>query len=166
MSKRETPLVRWFWNKVGGTLCEEFRVVPRSATTGQRLIDALIIPGGPVAKPKRASLSTLARLCDSCGTGAPRLAFARSLGYTLLVAVIVLLSALFLILSFGGTLRSLALNWRFVLVIQLDTILLCELVRLVISRGKWKYVSSERARSIAVKLPGVSIAGSALCNSE
>ena len=47
MSKHETPMIRWYWDRVGGTLCEEFQAVPRSPTTGQRLLDAVIVPDGP-----------------------------------------------------------------------------------------------------------------------
>jgi len=47
MSKHETPMIRWYWEQVGGTLCEEFQVVARTPTTGQRLLDAVILPGGP-----------------------------------------------------------------------------------------------------------------------
>jgi len=50
MSKHETPMIRWYWEQVGGTLCEEFRAVPRTATTGQRLLDAVIIPDGPTGR--------------------------------------------------------------------------------------------------------------------
>lgn len=47
MSKHETPMIRWYWDQVGGTLCEEFRAVSKSATSGQRLLDAVILPDGP-----------------------------------------------------------------------------------------------------------------------
>ena len=47
MSKHETPMIRWYWEQIGGTLCEEFRVVRRSHTKGQRLLDAVIVPDGP-----------------------------------------------------------------------------------------------------------------------
>ena len=46
MSKRETPMTRWYWRQIGGTLCEEFQAVPRTSTTGQRLLDAVILPKG------------------------------------------------------------------------------------------------------------------------
>lgn len=29
MSRRETPMTRWYWKQVGGTLIEEFCVVER-----------------------------------------------------------------------------------------------------------------------------------------
>jgi len=47
MSKHETPMTRWYWRQVGGTLVEEFPAVRRTATCGQRLIDGVILPNGP-----------------------------------------------------------------------------------------------------------------------
>lgn len=44
MSKRETPLTRAYWQDIGGTLIEEFRMVKRSDNQGQRLADAVILP--------------------------------------------------------------------------------------------------------------------------
>lgn len=46
MSKNETPMTRWYWNQVGGTLIEEFPAVQASATCGARLIDGVIVVGG------------------------------------------------------------------------------------------------------------------------
>lgn len=43
MSKRETPMIRWYWHKIGGTLIEEFPAVKKSDTCGPRLIDGVII---------------------------------------------------------------------------------------------------------------------------
>ena len=45
MSKLETPMTRWFWQQVGGTLVEEFCAVPRSRECSNRLIDGVIIKG-------------------------------------------------------------------------------------------------------------------------
>lgn len=45
MSKHETPLTRRYWTEVGGTLIEEYRVVKKTATQAQRLVDGLIILG-------------------------------------------------------------------------------------------------------------------------
>jgi len=45
MSKLETPMTRWYWQQVGGTLIEEFPVVEKTATCGRRLLDAVIILG-------------------------------------------------------------------------------------------------------------------------
>ena len=47
MSKLETPLTHRYWNSVGGTLMEEFRAVRGSPTQGQRLLDGVIVLGGP-----------------------------------------------------------------------------------------------------------------------
>ena len=45
MSKLETPMTRWYWQQVGGTLIEEFCAVPRSRECSNRLIDGVIIKG-------------------------------------------------------------------------------------------------------------------------
>ena len=45
MSRRETPMTRWYWEKVGGTLIEEFMAVPRSTGQARRLLDGLIVLG-------------------------------------------------------------------------------------------------------------------------
>jgi len=47
MSKLEIPMIKWYWNQIGGTLIEEFRAVKRTNTTGQRLIDGVIILDTP-----------------------------------------------------------------------------------------------------------------------
>jgi hypothetical protein len=39
-------MIRAYWRRVGGTLVEEFPAVRRSATCGQRLLDAVILPVG------------------------------------------------------------------------------------------------------------------------
>jgi len=46
MSKNETPMIREYWKKVGGTLIEEFPAVKRSPTCAQRLLDGIIIRRG------------------------------------------------------------------------------------------------------------------------
>ena len=58
MSKRETPMTRWYWEQVGGTLIEEFPAVRSSATCGQRLFDDVIIRGGEhrIAKANEVSI--------------------------------------------------------------------------------------------------------------
>jgi hypothetical protein len=43
MSKHETPMTRWYWQQVKGTLIEEFIAVERSTTCGRRLLDGVII---------------------------------------------------------------------------------------------------------------------------
>ena len=47
MSKHETPMIRRFWEEVGGTLIEEFQAVPPTATCGRRRLDAVILPDEP-----------------------------------------------------------------------------------------------------------------------
>ena len=46
MSKHETPMTRWYWRKVGGTLIEEFVAVKETPTCGRRVLDGVIIPEG------------------------------------------------------------------------------------------------------------------------
>jgi hypothetical protein len=43
MSKHETPMTLWYWEKVGGILIEEFMVVPKSSGACRRLVDGIII---------------------------------------------------------------------------------------------------------------------------
>jgi hypothetical protein len=44
MSKNETPMTRWYWKQVGGTLIEEFIAVHGGANRGIRVLDAIILP--------------------------------------------------------------------------------------------------------------------------
>lgn len=44
MSKHETPMIRKYWEKIGGTLVEEYPAVRGSDTRGKRYIDAIILP--------------------------------------------------------------------------------------------------------------------------
>jgi len=46
MSKHETPMTRWYWQQVGGTLVEEFVAVKRSSACGVRILDGDIIRDG------------------------------------------------------------------------------------------------------------------------
>ena len=46
MSKHKTPITRWYWQQVGGTLIEEFEAVKASSENGRRVLDAVIIPDG------------------------------------------------------------------------------------------------------------------------
>ncbi|GAP94707.1 hypothetical protein [Leptolyngbya sp. NIES-2104] len=45
MSKHETPMTRWYWQQVGGTLIEEFVAVQPSPTCGRRALDGVIVQG-------------------------------------------------------------------------------------------------------------------------
>jgi hypothetical protein len=59
MSKLETPMTRWYWRQVGGTLVEEFCAVGRSQDCSNRLIDGVIIKGGEhrIAKKSEVNLA-------------------------------------------------------------------------------------------------------------
>jgi hypothetical protein len=57
MSKHETPMTRWYWQQVGGTLIEEFCAVPRSKTCGTRILDAVIIKDGPAVRAQQSEVS-------------------------------------------------------------------------------------------------------------
>jgi hypothetical protein len=46
MSKRETPMTRRYWERVRGTLLEEYLIVPSGPGIGRRMIDAVIIEDG------------------------------------------------------------------------------------------------------------------------
>jgi hypothetical protein len=57
VSKLETPMTRWYWQQIRGTLIEEFRVVERSSTSGQRLLDGVIIQDGEFRIAPQAEIS-------------------------------------------------------------------------------------------------------------
>lgn len=61
MSKLETPMTRWFWQQVGGTLIEEFCAVPRSISCSVRLLDGVIIKGGDFRIAHQAEVSVEGR---------------------------------------------------------------------------------------------------------
>jgi hypothetical protein len=42
----ETPMTRWYWQQVGGTLIEEFVAIKGTATCGRRVLDGVIIKEG------------------------------------------------------------------------------------------------------------------------
>ena len=46
MSMYETPMTPRYWERMGGTLLEEFLAVPRSPGIGPRWLDAVIVLGG------------------------------------------------------------------------------------------------------------------------
>ena len=45
VSKLETRMTRWSWQRVGGTLVEEFCAVRRGEDCSNRLIDGVIVKG-------------------------------------------------------------------------------------------------------------------------
>jgi hypothetical protein len=57
MSKLETPMTRWYWQQVGGTLIEEFCAVPRSSSCSVRLLDGVIIRGGEFHMARQSEVS-------------------------------------------------------------------------------------------------------------
>ncbi len=59
MSRRETPMTYRYWERVRGTLLEEYLVVPRRPGVGQRLIDAVIIEDGDHRVASRAESASL-----------------------------------------------------------------------------------------------------------
>ena len=57
MSRRETPMTRWYWReKVKGTLIEEFCAVRRAPGCGARCIDGVIIKGGEFRIARKAEV--------------------------------------------------------------------------------------------------------------
>lgn len=44
MSKHETPMTRWYWGTIGGTLIEEYYLVFRGDGCAGRWVDALMLP--------------------------------------------------------------------------------------------------------------------------
>jgi len=61
MSKHETQLVERFWKETGGTLIEEFLAVKSTLNQGRRLIDGVIIRGGPRRKVKASDAKIAGR---------------------------------------------------------------------------------------------------------
>ena len=57
MSKHETPMTRWYWQQVGGTLVEEFVAVKRSSACGVRILDGVIIRDGEFRIAKQSEVS-------------------------------------------------------------------------------------------------------------
>jgi hypothetical protein len=57
MSKHETPMTLWYWHQIGGTLIEEFCAVRPSRSCGVRLIDGVIVKGGPFKGARQSEVS-------------------------------------------------------------------------------------------------------------
>jgi len=57
MSKHETPMTRWYWQQVGGTLIEEFVAVKGTSKCGVRVLDGVIIKGGDFRIAKQSEIS-------------------------------------------------------------------------------------------------------------
>lgn len=47
MSKYEDPMIFWYWDRVGGTLCKEFPAVRKGEDCERRSLDAIILPKKP-----------------------------------------------------------------------------------------------------------------------
>ncbi len=47
MSKYEDPMICWYWDRVGGTLCKEFTAVRKGGNCERRSLDAIILPKKP-----------------------------------------------------------------------------------------------------------------------
>lgn len=60
MSKHETPMTRWSWQQVGGTLIEEFVAVEGTSRCGRRVWDGLEILEGEfrIAPQSEVSLAS------------------------------------------------------------------------------------------------------------
>lgn len=57
MSKHETPMTRWYWQQVGGTLIEEFVAVKGTSNCGVRVLDGVIIQDGDFTIVKQSEVS-------------------------------------------------------------------------------------------------------------
>jgi hypothetical protein len=57
MSKKETPMTRRYWQRVGGTLIEEFVAQKGSSDIGKRVLDGVIILEGELRIAKQAEVS-------------------------------------------------------------------------------------------------------------
>jgi len=57
MSKLETPMTRWYWHQVRGTLIEEFVAIEEAADRGRRVLDAVIIKNGEFRCVRQSEVS-------------------------------------------------------------------------------------------------------------
>jgi hypothetical protein len=57
MSKYETPMTRWYWQQVGGTLVEEFVAVDGTSTCGRRVLDGVLIKDGEFRTAQQSEIS-------------------------------------------------------------------------------------------------------------
>jgi hypothetical protein len=58
MSKHETPITRWYWQKLGGLLVEEYCLIERGAH--RRLADAIVLPERETRLAHRGEQITIA----------------------------------------------------------------------------------------------------------
>ena len=73
MSKLETPLTRWYWEKIGGLLIEEFPVVRAAPGQAKRYLDGLIVLGEPTSRTASQSFDLRGRDVVVIQTKAQRL---------------------------------------------------------------------------------------------
>ena len=73
MSKLQTPMTRWYWQQVGGTLIEEFCAVSRSRSCGIRLLDGVIVKRGKSRIARQSEMSLEGRDLIVVQTDAGRL---------------------------------------------------------------------------------------------
>jgi len=57
MSKHETPMTRWYWQQVGGTLIEEFVAVKAARNCGRRILDGVIFKDGEFMIAQQSEIS-------------------------------------------------------------------------------------------------------------
>jgi hypothetical protein len=56
MSRLETPMTRWYWAQIGGTLVEECCAVKRSNGCSVRLLGTMIVKGGEPRIARQAEI--------------------------------------------------------------------------------------------------------------
>ena len=66
MGKLETPMTRWYWQQVCGTLVEEFCAVRRGDDCSNRLIDGIIIKGEEFRIARQAEVDISGKDTLSC----------------------------------------------------------------------------------------------------
>lgn len=59
VSRLETKMIDWFWEQVGGTLIEDFQIMPESGGQDRNLIATVIIPDEPKRKMTANTLLNL-----------------------------------------------------------------------------------------------------------
>jgi hypothetical protein len=57
MSKYETPMTRWYWQQVSGTLIEEFVAVEGTLQCGRRVLDSVILKDGEFTIAQQSEVS-------------------------------------------------------------------------------------------------------------
>jgi hypothetical protein len=73
MSKHETPMTRWYWQQVGGTLVEEFVAVEGTSQCGRRVLDGPVVLEGDFRIAPQSEVSLAGRDVIVIQTKASRL---------------------------------------------------------------------------------------------